>query len=66
MIPKNFDKFQEKNDAAEDPNYKGLKCCADCSCEEPMQPCEACKNRKRDFANDDWAGEPDYDLYDEY
>ena len=24
-----------------------LLCCDDCSCEEPMQPCEACENNQR-------------------
>ena len=24
-----------------------LLCCADCACESPMQPCEACPNNPR-------------------
>lgn len=38
-----FDPYDVMNKQVE--NKRVLLCCADCSCEEAMQPCEACPNR---------------------
>ena len=48
MNQQRFDRAQEKYDNAEDPAYKGLD--------------EEAKKEEDGFADDDWAGEPDYDL----